>query len=197
MDIETVILPDNTMIPYLISWFDGSISKSYYLTDFNSSDDMLSTAIKALMKVKYNSYKIYLHNFANFDGIFVVKILNKLGIINPIINKGKIISISLGYGKKYSNRSYNIIFRDSLQILLASLRKLALCFNVDTQKNIFPHRFVTEQNLNYIGPVPSYDFFDNITLDDYKEYCTNFHENNWNLREEAIKYCKADCISLY
>jgi len=196
MDLETLTLSNGTMKPYLVSWFDGSVSKSYYLSDFNTHEDMLKEAIKALMKTKYTGYKIYLHNFAKFDAIFLVQILNELGYINPILNKGQIITVPLKFSKKEESRIYTITFKDSLQLLLASLRKLAISFGVSTQKGIFPHKFVSEENLNYIGVVPAFEYFDNISLEDYNDYCNNFN-SNWSLRDESIKYCKADCISLY
>nr|QXM15420.1 DNA polymerase [Leucoagaricus naucinus] len=156
MDIETLVLANGKMKLYFISWFDGTKANSYYLTDFNNNHKaMIGKAIKDLMKVKYDGFKIYLHNFGKFDGIFLLKQLNKLGIITLIINKGRFISIKLSYSTNKESRVYSINFRDSYQLLLDYLNKLAKCFKVDTQKGIFPHRFVTEESLNYIGAVPS------------------------------------------
>ena len=194
MDIETV----NTggkMKPYLLSWHDGKISNSYFLTDFDSYDDKLIKAVSDLTKIKYKSFKIYLHNFANFDAIFLLKILNKVGIVTPIIHKGRIITVSLAFSKKTESRFYRVYFRDSYQILQAILNKLAKFFGVD-QKGIFPHKFVTETNLNYIGPVPAFEYFDGINYNEYLEYSKSF-KDNWDLRSEAIKYCKQNCMSLY
>lgn len=36
---------------------------------------MLTNCILSLCRFKYNNYKIYVHNLANFDGIFLLKIL--------------------------------------------------------------------------------------------------------------------------
>jgi hypothetical protein len=41
--------------------------------------------------------------------------------------------------------------------------------------------------LGYKGPLP----------EEYKEYCDQYPDNNWNLREETIKYCLNDCVALY
>ena len=44
------------------------------------------------MQRKYNGYKVYLHNFSNFDGIFLFNILTELSNdIKPIINDGNFI----------------------------------------------------------------------------------------------------------
>lgn len=79
--------------------------------------------------------------------------------------------------------------------MLVNLRKLAKVFGVDTQKGFFPYSFVNENNLDYIGPIPDIKYFDGISSLDYNCYIENY--NIWNLRDEAIKYCEMDCISLY
>lgn len=79
---------------------------------------------------------------------------------------------------------------------MSSLAKLCKSFNVNYSKDIFPHKFVTKNNLNYIGTVPSIDNFYNITLGEYNEYKSRFN-SNWSLRTEAIKYCELDCKALF
>lgn len=64
---------------------------------------MLEACIKSLLISKYNNYKIYVHNLSNFDSIFLMKILVKLGEVKPIINKGRLISIKIK-GKHVSGR---------------------------------------------------------------------------------------------
>lgn len=98
--------------------------------------------------------------------------------------------------KDKNSKPYKLSFRDSLLLLLASLRKLGKFFKVDVTKGYFPHRFVSPERLNYVGPVPAFEFFDGISLDDYISYSAQFN-NDWSLKTESIKYCEADCISLY
>jgi DNA polymerase type B, organellar and viral len=189
MDIETMVV-NNNHIPFLISIFDGNENKSYYLTDYINVESMIIQAIKDLTIRKYKNYKVYIHNFAKFDAIFLLKYLNNLGIVEPIIHNGKIISI------KFTLDNYTIHFRESYQILQASLRKLCKSFSLDNQKGYFPHKFSSENNLNYIGEVPNISYFDNLSIVEYNNYKNNFN-NNWNFKLEAIKYCNLDCISLY
>jgi DNA polymerase type B, organellar and viral len=189
MDIETFI-KDNIHVPYAISWHDGVNSFSYYLTDFKNSDSMITLAIKDLMIKKYDNYKVYIHNLARFDGIFLLRILANLGECNPIIHNDKIISIGFRY------KDYDVSFRDSLQLLISPLRNLAKSFGVDTQKSIFPYTFVNENNLNYIGDVPELKYFD-ISETEYLNYSNEFEGTSWNLKDETIKYCEIDCISLH
>lgn len=188
LDIETFI-KDGVHIPYVINWYDGEINKSYYLTDFKNSTIMIKEAIKNIMVKKYDNYVIYIHNLSNFDAVFLLRILAELGIIKPIIHHGDLISINFKF------KNYNVTFRDSHQILLSSLRKLAKSFGVETQKGIFPYRFVNENNLDYNGPIPDFKYFDNISSIDYNCYIENY--NIWSMKDESIRYCEIDCISLY
>ena len=148
---------------------------------------MIISAIKDLMIKKYDNYKVYIHNLSRFDGIFLLKILANLGECNPIIHDDKIISISFKY------KDYDITFKDSQQMLNVSLRSLGKSFGVDVLKGYFPYDFVNKDNLDYIGIIPDFKYFVNISHDEY-DGITSY---NWNLKNEAIKYCENDCISLY
>lgn len=108
-----------------------------------------------------------------------------------MIHHEKIISVQTSF------KGYVFHFRDSQQLLISSLSKLGKSFNVDIQKSIFPYDFVNENNLDYIGGVPDLKFFDNLNQEDYNIYNNDFYNNNWNLKNETIKYCEIDCISLY
>jgi len=61
---------------------------------------------------------------------------------------------------QFNYNNYTIIFRESYQLLPASLRKLCKSFNVLVAKGFFPHTFInnkTEDILNYIGKYPRVD----------------------------------------
>ena len=193
LDIETYI-KKSELIPFCISIYDGKIISSYFITDYKNSEELINTALKSILIRKYNGYNVYIHNMAKFDIIFLLKYLVKLGNVQPVIHNNRIISINLSFGK---DLVYKIQFKDSYLLLLSSLAKLTKGFKVFTQKSIFPFLFVTEDNLNYIGPVPEFKHFGNkIKLPEYNEYKNQFN-NNWNLKNETIKYCNIDCISLY
>ncbi len=192
LDIETQVV-NNQHQPYLISYYDGKKSYSFYLTDYNSVDHMIQACIKSMLIPKYHKHKIYIHNLANFDGIFLLRNLVTFGELNVLLNKGKLISIDLT--KQEGDIKIEISFRDSYQILLSSLKKLGKSFDVNTQKGVFPYNFVNN-NLDYIGNVPSIIEFDNISELEYKTYSDSY-KNHWNLKTEAIKYCIDDCKSLY
>jgi DNA polymerase family B len=193
IDIETYIV-DGLLTPYLICFYDGKNFFSFYLSDYNSVEEMMIDCLKSLLVRKYNYYKVYAHNMAKFDIIFLFKYLIKLGKIKPIFHNGKFISITIGYGDNYQ---YNIEFKDSILLLLYSLKSLCNSFKIDEAKSIFPHLFVNENNLDYTGKVPRIEDFIDLSKNDYLDYKNLFISKNWNLKLEAIKYCKIDCVSLY
>lgn len=191
LDIETY--GDSELTPYLISFYDGVQSYSFYLSDFDSIDSMMEACFKKLFLRKYNKFSVYIHNLTKFDIIFILKYLIKHVSVNPLIHNGRIIQLEISYGPE---NQYKINMKDSYLILLSSLEKLGINFGVQKQKSIFPHKFVNENNLNYIGEVPSINNFFKISESDYNNYLKLF-SNLWNLKLEAIKYCEIDCISLY
>lgn len=203
MDLETRTI-DGVMSVIAISIFDGNDIKSFYITEYINSDKLLEASLRYIMIRKYNGYKIYLHNFSKFDGVFMLKILSNLSTkIKPIIRDNNIIDIIFHYGK---NNMYKLYFRDSLLLLPSSLRKLGVNFSVDVKKSYFPYNFINNENipLNYKGEVPSIDYFDitppkddSFTVDDYNKYCNEFKTKQWDLKNELVKYCETDVISLW
>jgi len=191
IDIETFIV-DSLLTPYLICFYDGKEFFSFYLSDYKSVEEMMIDCLKSILIRKYNGYKIYAHNMAKFDIIFLLKYLLKLGKIKPIIHNGKFISVTIGYG---DNEQYQIEFKDSILLLLYSLKSLCNSFKIEEPKSIFPYFFVNKNNLEYIGQVPTFDSFIEISNSEYQHYKNSY--NIWSLKKEAIKYCKIDCISLY
>ena len=191
IDIETYIV-NSLLTPYLICFYDGENFFSFYLSDYNSVEEMMLDCLKSILKRKYKGYSVYAHNLGKFDIIFLFKYLLKLGTIHPVIHNGKIIFLKINYGE---NGKYKIIFKDSLLLLLTSLKSLCKSFKLEDSKSIFPHLFVNNNNLEYKGDVPNFNTFINISKQEYQDYKSNY--TKWTLKNEAIKYCKIDCISLY
>lgn len=176
MDLETRIIDNGILEPYCIGIYDGKIKISFYLSDYENSDLMLEHSISYLMKRKYDQYKVYLHNFSYFDGIFLMKVLSNLSNnIRPIIREGRLIDIRFIFASQYNKNNYTLYFRDSLLLLPSSLRKLAINFGVEN-KGIYPYKFVNDHSLDYVGNVPEYKYFDNISggSEEYNEYCHQY-----------------------
>jgi len=197
MDIETRDI-NNVKLPYCICIYDGNNKYEFYLSDFNSIDQMLEESISFLFKAKYNKHKIYFHNLSYFDSVYIIRILAKLSKSNnyyfkPQIKDGKILNLKLNYGK-----NYNIYFRDSYLLMPESLDKLAKSMNVE-HKSLFPLFFPGTVDLDYIGDVPPIKYFKkDLDNSDYFKYLLSIGDiNNWSLKDETIKYCIQDCVSLH
>ena len=148
-DIETYD-KDGFKIPYCVCIYDGKYRKSYYLTDYYNSEQMIKEALWSLINKKYNGYKVYLHNFSKFDAAFMLRIIAEMAVINntilkPIIDEGKLINIDLpfGYDQKTKKFKCKISFRDSLHLLPHSLKSLTKDFCV-SNKDLFPLIFPNE-----------------------------------------------------
>lgn len=100
MDLETKNINGN-LTPYCVSIYDGKKAYSFYITDYNSSSEMLKASVKFILKRKYNKHRVYLHNFSYFDGIFLMKeIISITGSNNvkPVIRDGRIINLKVEFG---------------------------------------------------------------------------------------------------
>jgi hypothetical protein len=195
MDIETFgVNIDNikTLTPYLLCWYDGKRDKKHsYFIENGNIKNIIYQAMKDICIRKYKGYKIYLQNFSKFDAIFLIKYLVNIGDCQPIIHKDKIISFS--FKPNWKKNWGSITFYDSYLLLPSSLKKLSESFNIENSKGIFPVLF---NDINYQGEVPNIDYFNNISFLEYNNYKKQFN-NNWNFKEESIKYCILFCKSLY
>jgi hypothetical protein len=124
-----------------------------------------------------------------------------------IKNLDKIIQFYFNSCLMQATLAYNSCYPLSNIVIAAALaaaRNVTLkqSFQVDTLKGIFPHRFVNKVNLDYNGDMPSYEYFDKITIEEYNNLCCKHAAATavkssigkaWNLKSEAIKYC----VTLY
>jgi hypothetical protein len=190
-DIETRKI-NGVHKPYCISFYDGKDAWSFFLSDFNSIDDMMNTAINSIMRAKYNKWNIYAHHGSKFDYIFILKFITLLGEVDLLMKDGKFINIK--YTWISDGTGYYINFRDSLLMLPSSLRKLSKAFGVEA-KGFFPFEFVNNPSipLDYIGKTPDYNYYEGIGKDEYK----TMESKSWNLRKESIHYCELDCKVLH
>lgn len=191
MDIETVDI-DNKKTPYLICGFNGIdkiVSYNYNQTElFNNFINSLLTFFK-----NNNKLTVYAHNLSSFDGIFLLKHLLPMGSVDPLLFNGKLISIKVKLNiKGYKNKT--IIFKDSMLLLPTSLRNLCKTFKVTNVKGVFPFLL---NDINYFGEFPKFEYFKDLELSKYLELNKEFSNKSWNFKNEAIKYCNLDCVSLY
>jgi hypothetical protein len=133
---------------------------------------------------------VYAHNLSGFDGIFLMKHLLGYGKVEPLLFKGKLISIKV----RISSMNKSILFKDSYLLLPLSLRRLCLAFNVPVPKGYFPFKLT---NIFYTGVLPKFEYWTGLSLSTYESIAIEHKNKMWSFKAEAIKYCKLDCQVLY
>lgn len=152
------------------------------------------------------------HNGSGFDSKFVYAEALKQSLeMDHILRGSNFVSLVIG-----KNRGPKTRFIDSMLHLPGSLSGLAKgFFGKSLDKNLresltkgyFPHAFNTPENQDYVGPIPSLEYY---TLDTSKigsgasKYSSvidiqEWHKKQkgeWNFRNELIKYCDIDVIIL-
>lgn len=93
------------LLPYLLCAFNGTNYFNSYIRETNSSPTfnpnsvkmMFSEFIKQLLVWAKNSSRIevWAHNFAGFDGIFLLKHLLPYGEIKTIYHNGRLMAVTL------------------------------------------------------------------------------------------------------
>lgn len=154
MDLETRAM-NGVLEAICVSVFDGKECQTFFISDYANSEQMLLASLRYLLQPRFRGYKVYLHNFSYFDGVFLLKhIPSVCQKVTPIIRDGRIISLKIKYGKNYL-----ITIFDSMNLLPAALEALARTFQVEN-KGIFPHNFVNNRSdINYVGEVPAFEEF--------------------------------------
>jgi hypothetical protein len=197
MDIETVLI-NSKITPYLICAYNGSDKISSYANTNSGVIDvteLFATFLNSLLKflADRKTLYVYAHKLSNFDGRLLLKHLFEFGKVTPIIHNGKLITIKVkltveGYVGK------TIIFKDSMLLLPAGLRKLSKAFDISSPKGYFPFKLT---NINYTGVFPQYIHWSDITNQQWSELKTAHGRRMWSFKDESIKYCIQDCISLH
>ena len=156
-----------------------------------------------------------MHNLWGFDYIFILSALSYYGDefkLAPIIKEENNLLVSLKVTKKievvlvnkknplnksikHINRTIKIL--DSNQIIPGKLRDLAKSFNCNNLKGHFPYKFLNLNNLNYCGDLPQYEYFDDLSLEEYNNWNEKIKKiGGYDIKNELIKYLKKDLKSL-
>lgn len=164
-DIETVLLND-IHVPYAAGYLvvnPGDDLTSNPITTFFSEDHIVYSEkfeersermlelflydLELYMKSNVDVRTVYFHNFARFDGIFILKYFADQGDkykINLLLRNSRIYELKIhrkSKNKKSDKYSFILRFRDSLMLLPSSLDSLskALCPELGS-KGELPHR---------------------------------------------------------
>lgn len=150
---------------------------------------------KWLIDEKHKGYSIIAHNGKGYDYQFIMRWIYRHTTYKPsIVYAGsKIMTFKI-------NQGLNIRFVDSLNFLTMPLEAFPKTFGIkELKKGFFPHFFNTEENKNYIGPMPDIEYFKHNSFKDKKraeflEWYADKIENNyvWNQQKEMREYCISD-----
>jgi hypothetical protein len=88
----------------------------------------------------------------------MLKTLYKKYKISALFKDGKPISVNASKKIK-KGLNLKLFIKDSFKLLPLSLEKLIKSFSIDTKKLPFPYRFITKDKLDYIGSIPTVDYF--------------------------------------
>jgi len=160
-----------------------------------SGYDVIDKFCNWLFTKQNSNSTVIAHNQAGYDGRFILQwCLNRGMHPTKFIRQGSRIMYM-------EFRKFNIRFVDSLHFFLEPLKKLSSTYNIDTIKGFFPHFFNIPENQDYIGKVPNQAMYGVRNMDSdvyekefkpwYKEIVAE-NKNDWNFREEIVKYCRAD-----
>lgn len=148
-----------------------------------------------LFRKEHKGYTCIAHNSGRYDMHFIKKEMLKRGIrSNDIVN-----------GNTYMYccaTKFKIKFIDSYKFIQSSLRNFTKTFGLtETTKGYFPYRFFTAENLNYVGKMPDMSWFDfdRLGKDDFDaalEWYDNYKDDQINLLDMCITYCKSDVLLL-
>ena len=165
--------------------------KFYYIQKDANSLDLVKNMIYDLANnLEIDGYTFYAHNLGRFDSVFLIKaciLLDDIEII-PKWKENKILSITI---KNNANKcKFKIL--DSIQLINGSLDSLCKSFDIKHKKGIFPHNFINKDRLFYIGDTPDFHYFKNMNINIYNK----IKSDNWNLKDEALKYLESDVLGL-
>ena len=200
MDIECRLsAPDSNgnqqFTPYAVGIYTAfSVShdadnglRLFWLPDYNSPTEMIEAAFNYLSHRKFRSWPVYFHNLNGFDLPFIINVLLKSGRVKVIRRDSTIIEIK--YYPNVNPKNY-ISIRDSFLLLPGSLDNLSKTFRVDQPKTAFPHNFVNNHPLDYIGDRPDQSYWPTGKT-------PTGPVNNWVLKTELLDYLQSDVISLW
>ena len=131
------------------------------------------------------------HNLKGYDSYFVLEQCYKQ-YLKPqqLVNGAKILSLSFA----------GLRFLDSLSFLPMALSAFPKAFGLtELKKGFFPHFFNTQDNQDYVGPIPAHDYYDPQGMSparkaEFEEWhAARVAENyEFHFAQELLSYCQSD-----
>jgi hypothetical protein len=129
------------------------------------------------------------HNGSKYDFILLYKKICELCSSSVVVPTDSVFEGNAIITFKFMTN----VFIDSCRHIRRSLRESADAFDIGLQKSYFPYRFYTYENREYIGVLPSKEYFEDSDADnDFIEWYNDKINTEYNIKEEMIKYCAID-----
>lgn len=147
-------------------------------------------AKKSRSKTQIGNIFIYGFNNSRFDNLFIFEKINEKFPNAKILFTDNAI--------KYIKFDNVFLYDMSLIYKNGSLRKTCEAFNLEEEKGVYPYKFLTKQNLGYIGTVPDVTYWNNSF--EYMKGCITTYKQKiklFNLKEYTLKYCSLDAKLVY
>ena len=194
-DIEAMQLPDREFEPNMLCYrssesenivtHKGKDCVCTFLHDLDEATDIPNDD-------RDREVIVIFHNLKGFDGVF---------IINQLYKQKRSVENQLTIGcKVLAFQSGSIMFKDSLCFLAFPLASFPTTFNLhELKKGFFPHEFNLPHHQDYVGQIPSIEFFDPEGMSDKKkkEFEEWYEEQvkrgvQYDFAKEMQEYCHSD-----
>lgn len=218
-DIESYTNGENEHVPYLICCTKTiqveNTRDAGPIQNFYSAGSFIDYVLLERLNDKNGkSEHVYMaHNAAAFDTqLLFNEIINRRNnelytlSVEIVQNGTKLmqLQVKLQHKKFQDRKNYSIFFRDSFCFLPGALRKLAKDYQVETQKDYFPHEYVTVEHVNPENRIPLLIEFDEFyrvvgyegdrktcEVEVWEPFCSR------PLLTIAEEYCAKDVMALY
>jgi len=146
---------------------------------------------------------VYVHNWAGFDSLYLLKYLELDYKIDPFTFDGNLLSLRVS---KKTGKGKTLLYtiKDSLKLLPLSQSDLTRSFEVETQKGSFPHYFdprehTVDGSVHYKGPLPAYQYYESsrTSPEEYAQLQETYQNQLWDYDQELERYQMDDCKSLH
>jgi len=147
---------------------------------------------------RFEGARFYAHNAGRYDTHFIVSELLARGCV-PEFMPGSASGYTNMLMVSFEKRS----FMDSYRLFPQGLGALAKSFDLPMTKGRFPYRFNRLENKDYVGILPTLEWFDpwdtrggngamaNL-LEWHKEESLKYQAGTWNLENQLFEYCLED-----
>ncbi|KAM4028544.1 uncharacterized protein ACNLHF_023858 [Anomaloglossus baeobatrachus] len=139
---------------------------------------------------KFSGHTFIAHNAGRYDAYFIVKELISEKLCVKLISRGgRLLCVTLP--------DLDIRFIDSLNFIPMKLSKLPQAMGFSGSKGHFPHFFNTEENQNYVGPLPAVKYYGVEYMSpsekgEFMEWYETEVNTTFDFKSELKAYCKQD-----